>query len=405
MRVVLLSPSYPNEMSKFARGLAEVGAAVYGVGDTPRSELPDHVKPYLADYLQVPRIMDEADVMDRVSDWLRGRHVDRVLTNWEPLVMLAARLRERWGMPGMSVDTVRGFRDKELMKERLRKAGLRVPRSRRVHTAHEVRAAAEEIGYPLILKPIAGAGSADTYRVDDAAELERAISFLRGVPEASCEEYVDGEEMTFDTLCLRGRPVMENVSLYLPKPLEARQTEWISPMAISIRDLTTPRLQPGLELGRRVLEVLGMQDGFTHMEWFLTPKGEAVFGEIACRPGGAGLVDQMNYTSDIDLYREWARVSCWGHFDADPTRKYNVAVVFKRAKGWGTITRIEGLGSWLRMCGPCVVEERLLRPGNTRRDWQKTQTADGFLMVRHPDWDETLRMARAAATDIQIYAQ
>jgi hypothetical protein len=405
MRVVLLSPSYPNEMSKFARGLAEVSAAVYGVGDTPRSELPDHVKPYLADYLQVPRIMDEADVMEKVSDWLRGRHVDRVLTNWEPLVMLAARLRERWGMPGMTVDTVRGFRDKELMKERLRKAGLRVPRSRRVHTAQEVRAAAEEIGYPLILKPIAGAGSADTYRVDDAAELERAIMFLRGVPEASCEEYVDGEEMTFDTLCLRGRPVMENVSLYLPKPLEARQTEWISPMAISIRDLTTPRLQPGLELGRRVLDVLGMQDGFTHMEWFLTPKGEAVFGEIACRPGGAGLVDQMNYTSDIDLYREWARVSCWGHFEADPTRKYNVAVVFKRAKGWGTITRIEGLRDWLRMCGPCVVEERLLRPGNARRDWQKTQTADGYLMVRHPDWDETMRMARAAATDIQIYAQ
>lgn len=405
MRVVLLSPSYPNEMSKFARGLAEVGVAVYGVGDTPRHELPAHVKPYLFDYLQVPRVMDEGDVMNRVSDWLRGKTIDRVLTNWEPLVMLAARLRERWGVPGMSVDTVRGFRDKELMKERLRKAGLRVPRSRRIHTAQQAREAAEEIGYPLILKPIAGAGSADTYKVTNASELERAVAMLRGVPEASCEEYVDGDEMTFDTLCLRGKPVMENVSLYLPKPLEARQAEWISPMAISIRDLTTPRLAPGIELGRRVLEVLGMQDGFTHMEWFLTPKGEAVFGEIACRPGGAGLVDQMNYTCDTDLYREWARVSCWGFYEGSSVRKYNVAVVFKRAKGWGTIQRIEGLGEWLRMCGPCVVEERLLRPGTPRRDWQKTQTADGYVMVRHPDWDEALRMARAAATDITIYAQ
>lgn len=405
MRVVLLSPSYPAEMSQFARGLAEVGVAVYGVGDTPRHELPGHVKPYLADYLQVARIMDEGDVMDRVSDWLRGRHVDRVLTNWEPLVMLAARLRERWGMPGMSVDTVRGFRDKELMKERLRRAGLRVPRSRRVRSASEVRAAAEEIGYPLILKPIAGAGSADTYRVTSDQELERAIAFLRHVTEASCEEYVEGEEMTFDTLCLRGRPVMENVSLYVPKPLEARQAEWISPMAISIRDLTQPRLQPGLELGRKVLEVLGMQDGFTHMEWFLTPKGEAIFGEIACRPGGAGLVDQMNYTCDTDLYREWARVSCWHTYEGDSTRKYNVAVVFKRARGWGTIQRIDGLREWMRAYGRWVVEDRLLRPGSQRRDWQRTQTADGYLMVRHPEWDEAFRMASAAATDIQIYAQ
>ena len=51
MRVVFLSPGYPREMTKFARGLAEVGATVYGVGDTPRDSLPDEVKPYLADYL------------------------------------------------------------------------------------------------------------------------------------------------------------------------------------------------------------------------------------------------------------------------------------------------------------------------------------------------------------------
>ena len=112
MRVVFLSPAFPAEMTKFARGLAEVGATVLGVGDTPRESLPASVKPYLTDYLTVPRMLDEQDVINRVSDWLRGRSVDRVLTNWEPCVLLAARLRERWGMPGMSVDTLMGFRDK-----------------------------------------------------------------------------------------------------------------------------------------------------------------------------------------------------------------------------------------------------------------------------------------------------
>lgn len=405
MRVLALSPSYPAEMIGFARGLAEVGARVWGVGDTPRSDLPPAVKPYLVDYLQVPRILDEADVMDRVSDWLRGMSVDRVLTNWEPLVLLAARLRERWGMPGMSVDTVRGFRDKQIMKERLHAAGLRVPRSRRVHSAKEVYAAVEELGYPLILKPIAGAGCADTYAIPGKAELEATLPLLGGLQEASCEEYVEGEEFTFDTLCIGGKPVMENVSLYVPKPLEASSAEWISPMAMSVRDLTSPRVAKGVELGRAVLGALGMQDGFTHMEWYRTASGEAVFGEIACRAGGAGLVDQMNYTSDIDLYREWARVVCWHHFEADATRKYNVATVYKRARGWGNITRIEGLGEWLRDCGRWVVEEKLSRPGTPRRDWRQTQRADGHLVVRHPDWDEAWRMAMNAITNVQIYAQ
>jgi biotin carboxylase len=353
----------------------------------------------------VPRMLDEHDVMNRVSDWMRGRSVDRVLANWEPVMLLAARLRERWGLPGMSVDTVIGFRDKEVMKTRLRAAGLRVPKSRRVHTAAEVREVAEEIGFPLILKPIGGAGCSDTFKVDGWADLERTLPALGKLTEASCEEYIEGEEHTYDTVCVRGKPAIENVTLYLPKPLEASQQEWISPMAISVRDLEQPRLAGGIALGRAALEVLGMGDGFTHMEWFLTPKGEAIFGEIGCRPGGAHIVDQMNYTSDIDLFREWARVSCWGTFEADATRKYNAGIVFKRAFGQGRITRIEGLGEWLRMCGDAVVEEKLLRPGTPRRNWKHTLLSDGHVVVRHPDWDEAYRMSFLAATNIRMYAE
>jgi biotin carboxylase len=405
MRVVFLSPIYPPEMIEYTRGLVEVGAEVYGVGDTPREALPPRVRPLLHDYLRVPRIMDEEDVMERVSTWLRGRTIDKVLSNWEPLVILAARLRERWGLPGMSVDAVRGFRDKQLMKERVKAAGLRVPRSRRVRTEAETRAAAEEIGYPLILKPIAGAGSADTHKVTSDAELDAALKVMRGIPEASCEEYVTGEEFTFDTVCIGGKPAYENVAAYLPKPLEMRTLQWVSPVIITVRDMYQPKLAGGVELGRKVLSALGMGDGFTHMEWYLTPKGEAVFGEIGCRPGGAHIVDQMNYTSDIDLFREWARVAVHGKFDAREPRKYNVGIVFKRAMGEGIITRIEGLGAWLKECGEWVVEEKLLRPGTPRRNWKHTLLSDGHVVVRHPEWDEAHRLSFLAATGIRMFAE
>jgi biotin carboxylase len=405
MRVVFLAPIYPPEMIEYTRGLAEVGAKVFGVGDTPREALPARVKPYLHDYLQVPRIMAEDDVMDRVTAWLRGKSIDRVLANWEPLVILAARLREKWGMPGMSVDAVTGFRDKQLMKERVAAAGLRVPRSRRVRTESETRAAAEEFGYPLIVKPIAGAGSADTYKAESAKELDEILVKMRGVGEASCEEYIDGEEYTFDTVCIDGKPAYENVAQYLPKPIEMRSLEWVSPVIITVRDMKLAKIQGGIALGRKVLGALGMGTGFTHMEWFLTPKGEAVFGEIGCRPGGAHIVDQMNYTSDVDLFREWARVSCWGTFEADATRKYNAGIVFKRAFGQGRIARIEGLGDWLRMCGEAVVEEKLLRPGTPRRNWKHTLLSDGHVLVRHPDWETAYRMSFAAANDIRMFAE
>ena len=220
----------------------------------------------------------------------------------------------------------------------------------------------------------------------------------------SVEEYIEGEELTFDTVCIEGVPVFENVAHYLPKPLEARSVEHLSPVIITVRDMKQAWLQPGIELGRAVLSALGMHDGFTHMEWFLTPSGEAVFGEIGARPGGAHLVDQMNYTIDADLFREWARAVCWHAFDADTERKYNAAIIFKRARGRGRIRAIDGLDEYRARFGEHIVEESLLPVGAERRNWRNTLVSDGYLLVRHPDWDEAKRMAFAAASDIALRA-
>jgi biotin carboxylase len=405
MKVVFLAPSYPPEMQQYTRGLAEVGATVYGVGDQPVGSLPASLKQHLSDYLQVPRLLDEDDVVARVHAWMRGREVDRVLANWEVMVMTAARLREKFGVPGMSVDAVRGFRDKQLMKDRVAAAGLRVPRAVRVRSATNAHEGAALLGYPLVLKPISGAGSADTYEVRSDRELDATLARMHHVEEASLEEFIEGDEFTFDTVCIDGKPAFANVAQYLPKPLIARTNEWISPVIVTVRDLAQPALAAGVALGQKVLGALGMGDGFTHMEWFKKPSGEVVFGEIGCRPGGAHLVDQMNYTCDIDLFREWARAVCWKSFEAPTRRKYNVAIIFKRAKGQGRISRITGLHEFLRDHGEHVVEQRLLPVGTPRRNWKHTLVSDGYIMLRHPDWATACKLADLVATQVTLYAE
>ena len=405
MNVVFLACGYPPEMQQYTRGLAEVGASVYGVGDAPRERLAPSFKQYLTDYLQVPKLLDEDDVVARVAAWMRGRTVDRIEANWEVMVMTAARLREAFGIPGMSVDTVRGFRDKQLMKERAVAAGLRVPRSARVRSAAEAHDAAARLGYPLCLKPISGAGSADTYEVGSDHELAQVLARTQHVRELSVEEFIEGEEFTFDTVCINGKPAFINVAQYLPKPLIARTNEWISPVITTVRELAQPAVADGITLGYGILAALGMGTGFTHMEWFKKPNGEVVFGEIGCRPGGAHLVDQMNYTCDIDLFREWARAVCWHTFEASTRRKFNTAIIFKRAQGQGRIQRIVGLREFLHRYGEFVVDEQLLRPGTPRRNWKNTLLSDGFIILRHPDWRVANELANIAATEITMYAE
>src|SRR5688572_27061098 len=186
----MISPGYPQEMAYFTRGLAAVGATVIGVGDQPRDAVPAPAREALAHYEHVP-LADE----DAVGAALRGlsRHIsiDRVECLWEPYMILAARLRESLGLPGMTVQQTLPFRDKEQMKRTLDAAGIRTPWHASATTVAGVWEAAEKVGYPLIVKPIAGAGSADTYRVDSANELSEVLPMLRHVPEVSVEEFVE----------------------------------------------------------------------------------------------------------------------------------------------------------------------------------------------------------------------
>lgn len=404
MDVVFLSPSYPPEMQQFTRGLAAVGARVHGVGDTPVHELPASARRSLASYLHVPAMGDPVDVRRRIHAWLGGRRPDRLEALWEPVALLAAQLREDLGLRGMSVDTVQGFRDKPLMRERVQAAGLRVPRTVRVRTVAEARAAIRVVGYPAILKPVDGAGGADTHRVDDEEGFEGALASMAHVPEATVEEFIDGDEFTYETLCVDGRIVYESVCRYEPGVLVARRNEWISPIIHAFRSTDLPELRGGVELGRAAVAALGMGTGVSHMEWFRKPDGTAIFGEIACRPPGANMVDLMNYADDQDLYRDWAAAVVHGRVPARPPRPWSAAIVFKRAEGRGRIQRVDGLDSFVERHRANLARVDVLPVGAPRRDWTQTFLSDGNLVVRHPDDAATLALAREAAATIKLYA-
>jgi len=403
-RVLFLSPGYPAEMPGFVHGLAQVGAEVIGLGDQPKEALPESVRRDLVHHLQASSLWDEGAVVGLVTSFARQFRIDRVECLWEPGMLLAAKLREALGLPGMTVEQTLPFRDKEVMKQRLDAAGIRTPRHARAFTANQVREAAELIGFPVIVKPIAGAGSADTYRCDGAGDLQDAIRRLGHVEQVSVEEFVDAEEFTFDTICADGRMVFENVCWYKPRPLQQRQLEWVSPQAFALRDLELPEIRGGRELGRKVLDVLGFRTGFTHMEWYRKGDGEVVFGEIGARPPGARLVNLMNYCTDNDTYVAWAEAVCFGRVERRFERRWNVGLTFKRAQGEGIVRRIEGLDRLRAELGPLLVEVDLTPIGAPRRDWKKTLVGDGYVVVRHSDLETLLHLADRVAREVQLYA-
>lgn len=404
MNVVMLSPGFPLEMAYFTRALAQVGATVIGIGDQPREALPREARQALSHYEHVS-LADQGSVLAALQGLSRHVSIDSVECLWEPYMILAAIIRESFGLPGMTVAETIPFRDKEKMKQVLDAAGIRTPRHASTQSIAGAWEAAETIGFPLIVKPIAGAGSADTYRVDSVAELETVLELVRHVTEVSVEEFVEAEEFTYDTVCRGGDILFENICWYRPRPLIAKTLEWVSPTTTALRDLSVPDLQAGREMGNQVLQALGFRSGFTHMEWYRKADGEVVFGEIGARPPGGRTVDVMNYVTDADLFIGWAEAVVYGRMSHPLTRHYNAASIFKRAQGHGRITHIGGLENLMAEYGDCVAAMDLLPVGAPRRDWRATLISDGMVIVRHHELSRCIEATDAFASGLQLYAQ
>jgi len=392
-------------MTDFTRGLAQCGATVVGLGEHAVDTLPPVARQSLSDYVRVESLVDTHSVLARVRDNAAGTPIDRVECLWEPFMGLAAQLREMLDIGGMHTAQTELFRDKKKMKDALDAAGLRTPRNTTATGVAAIRSAAKTIGMPLVIKPISGAGSAHTHEVRNDASLEAALADIGEHREVSVEEYIEGEEFTFDTVCANGEVLYENVAWYRPKPIIGRNVEWISMQTVNLRNPERSELAVGRELGHRVIEALGFRTGFTHMEWFLTPSGEAVFGEIGGRPPGGRSVDLMNYSNDFDVYAGWAQAVTRGEFQQTAHRRYNAAAIFKRARGQGRISAIHGLEGLRKRFGEHIVLEDLLPVGAQRRNWRQTLLSDGYLVVRHPELQRTLEIADAVGTDLQIDAR
>jgi hypothetical protein len=403
MNVVMISPGYPVEMSYFTRALAKVGATVIGLGDQPPDALPPAAREGLSHYERVS-LTDEAAVLGALHGLAQHARLELVECLWEPYMLLAAHIREVFGLPGMTFDQTVPFRDKERMKQQLDAAGIRTPRHASTTNVAGVWEAADRIGFPIIVKPIAGAGSADTYRVETADELNDVLPLLRHIPEVSVEEFVDGEEFTYDTVCANGEILFEHILWYRPRPLQMRMNEWISPTCISLRELSVRDLQDGRRMGVEVIAALGFQTGFTHMEWYRKADGEAVFGEIGARPAGARVVDLMNYSTDGDLYLGWAEAVVHGQLTQPLDRHYNAGSIFKRAQGVGKITQLDGLDRLLAEYGESVVAVELLPVGAPRRDWRASVIGDGMIIVRHPELQRVIEMTERFASEFTMYA-
>jgi hypothetical protein len=397
-----VAPYLLNTTMQFVEAAARLpGVSMALITCEPVDRVPPGLRESLAGHWRIDDPLDAGQIAGAVQG-LSGQlgPLQRLLAVLEQLQVPLAQVREHLGVPGMDVVTARNFRDKAQMKTVLRAVGVPCARHRLAGSAADAQSFAAEVGFPLVVKPPAGAGAKSTFRLDDRGDLTAWLDTIPPSPDrpALIEEFLTGEEGSYDSVMVDGQVVWDSVSDYLPAPLEVLRHPWMQWVVRLPRDIGGPEYKGIRAVAPTALRALGLHTGLTHMEWFRRPDGTVAVSEVGARPPGAQITSMLCYAHDFDLYTAWARLMVEGTFEP-PERKWAAGTVYLRGQGAGQVKATRGLDALPPEVSSLVVDSRLPRPGQPSTG---SYEGDGYITVRHPDTAVVTRALKTLVTTVRV---
>jgi biotin carboxylase len=295
------------------------GRAVLFTG-TGSEEHRARTKNELGDVFEAIHFFDDLGTADRAEllaiELHEEFHFSRVVATGEDDLYRAAHLRELFGVPGTSPEDVLVFRDKVEMKRRAARAGIPVARHAVVETMTDLARFARENGFPIVVKPVRGMGSAETRVLRSAEDLarfadRRPFGKSLGLPHMLAEKFVEGSLCHVNGLVLGGRVQVVSPSCFMGTALEyVRDQRFLGSYVMGAENPDRERVAA---FAVRVLEALPTPpECMFHLECFLTPGGEIVLCEVAARLGGNGINEEVRLSYDVDMKIEWLRAQLLG---------------------------------------------------------------------------------------------
>jgi len=399
--VVFVAPYFGPTMTRVLRALVDVPDTKVGViTQVPEDRLPKGLR--IAGHYAVDDALDagQLKVAARAFQKEWGR-VDRLVGYLEHMQLPLAEAREALGIVGIHGDVARNFRDKNRMKRVLAAAGLPVAKQALVDGMVSALKFVEDVGFPVIIKPVDGVGSKDTYRVRDEDELFAVLNQLAPSPTrpVQCEQFVVGEEHTCETVLVEGKPVWQSSTYYLPGPLKVLENPWMQYCVLLPKEQHEAHVKPFLPVNAAALRALGLVTGFSHMEWFLRDDGVQTIGEVGARPAGVNIMAMNGFAHDVDVWAKWVELEVKGRFEM-PARKYACGCAFIRGHGPGRVVRgLVGLEETFAKLKGHIVDHQLPTKGAPRSAHYE---GDGWIIVRHETTEGAVEALRTVVTGIEV---
>ena len=290
---------------------------------------------YIDEHYFMSDLYKQPDVTHAVSYLARERRIDRIVPLDDFDVETAASLREHLRCPGMGDTTARYFRDKLAMRVQARDCGIQVPDFVGILNYSQVAEYADSVSPPWVLKPRSEAGAVGIKKVHSKDQLWEYIHALGDKQSYYlAEKYVKGDVFHVDSVVYDKKVLFARAHRYGVPPFDVWNHGGVfSSQSLDLKDKLSKEL---LKLNEKMVEAMGLVRGVTHTEFIQGQDGELYFLEKAARVGGANIDKLVEASSDIDLWREWARLELANlnkePYKAPKARKDNAGLLVCLAK-------------------------------------------------------------------------
>ncbi len=310
--VIFISPNFPTNYWQFCRELKNNGLNVLGIGDQPYDELAWEVKDSLNEYYKVDSLENYEAVYRAVAFFIfKYGRIDFLESNNEYWLEQDAALRTDFNISsGFTLRDIPRIRYKSEMKKYYEQAGIPVARSCLVESEDGCREFVKKVGYPVIVKPNDGMGSADTNMLSDDKDLEDFFQ-LRDPDELYImEEFIDAEINSYDAIYdSNGDPLFEAGNC-TPISIMDSVNEGLDAKFYIEKDVA----EDVLAAGRAAAKAFGVRSRFIHFEFFrlrsdhegIGPKGTLMALEVNMRPSGGFTPEMLNFARETNVYKIWA---------------------------------------------------------------------------------------------------
>ena len=216
-------------------------------------------------------------------------------------VAIAARVAERLGLPHpISPETAALSTSKLRQREAFAAAGVMQPRSVVCSGAEEAAAAAESLGYPVVVKAPDRQGQRGLTLVPETRRMASAVEVALDASRSATllvEEHVEGREVTVNGFSLGGwfhpLTVTDRLTADAPAFGVALAHAWPS-------ELSPERIAGAIEVAAGAVEAIGITEGPSYTQVLVGEQG-AHIGEVAARLGGGHDAELCHAVLGVEL--------------------------------------------------------------------------------------------------------